>query len=55
MSEKKANKLIKKLENQLLTGYKIIYVNEDEIGFLPLTEEDRTIIKQQITTLMKEL
>lgn len=47
--------VIKRLDNQLLTGFKTVNDAEGKIGTAPLTEEDRKRIKSEIETLKTRL
>ena len=42
---------IKRLENQLLTGYKTVANNDGSIGTVQLTEEEISEIKKEIESL----
>jgi hypothetical protein len=42
---------MKRLENQLLTGFKTITMPDGSIGSAPLTEDDKVRIRKEIETL----
>lgn len=47
--------VIKRLENQLLTGFKSVTNDKGEIGSEPLNEQDKARIRKEIETLKTRL
>lgn len=51
---KRRERVIKRLENQLVTGYKPVIENK-EMSTIPLTESDRIRIKHEIAILKSRI